>query len=115
MLEGFSKLTRGDTGDDNCNNYSEETYDGHIYSLVDPWLDGLQFAEIYHPDAQQDDAIYVIEVMAFPGTEDYGEVDIVLAGMIRAFDSLGATAVKEIPVEEALKRCNVVVSEDDAN
>ena len=112
-VEGFSKFMREDTSDYYV--YNEETYDGRIFSLVDPWLKWIRFAEIYHPDAQQDDSIYAIEVEAYPESEDYEEVYDVLARMINAFEDLGATAVKEIPVEEALKRCNAVVSEGGAN
>lgn len=96
--------------------YDEETYDGRTESLVDPWLNWIRFAEIYHSDAQKDDTIYVIEVEASGSEEDgYDQMDNVLASMIMTFEELGATNVKEISVEEALERCNVVVSESDAN
>lgn len=112
-IEGFSKFMREDTSDYYV--YNEETYDGRIFSLVDPWLKWIRFAEIYHPDAQQNDAIFAIEVEAYPDSEDYEEVDDVLARMINAFEDLGATNVMEIPVEKALEKCNVVVSEGDAD
>ena len=105
--EGFSLLIRD-------SNYNEETYDAHINSLVDPWLKWIRFSEIYHPDSPQDDAIYVIEVMTYPGDEyGYDEMDNIYASMIETFENLGATSVKEISVEEALERCNVAVSQEE--
>lgn len=112
-LGDFSTLERHDTGDYYV--YDEETYDGRILSDVDPWLKWIEFAEIYHPDSPQDDTIYAIAVEAYYYGDDYDEIDNFVARMVEAFEDLGATAVKEIPVEEALERCNVVVSEGDAN
>ena len=110
-LEGFAVLPRHDN-----ENYNEETYDGRTDTLVDPLNSWLQFAEIYHPDAQQNDAIYVVEVYGYPDTEiDYLQIDSILAHVIDVFEDHGATAVKEISVEEALERCHVVVSESDEN
>ena len=110
-LEGFAILSRYDN-----ENYNEETYDGRTDTLVDPLNSWLQFAEIYHPDAQQNDAIYVVEVYGYPdSTEDYLQIDGILAHVIDVFEDHGATTVKEIPVEEALERCHVVVSESDEN
>lgn len=112
--EGFSILTRKDTEDFYAYHYGEETYGGSFFSLVDPWLAWIRFAEIYHPDVPQEDAIYVIDVITFSYEEDYDENNEVLARMADAFKYLGAT-LNEISVEEALKRSNAVVSEAGAN
>lgn len=109
--EGCSILARQET---DKYAYDEATYSGCFFSLVDPWLDWIRFAEIYHSDAQQDDTIYVIDVAPSIYDEEYDDVDEMLAGMEHAFDVLGGK-LKEIPVEEALKRCSVTVSEGGAN
>lgn len=112
--EGFSILTRRDAEDYYTYGYGEETYGGSFYSLVDPWLAWIRFAEIYHPDAPQEDAIYAIDVITFSYEEDYDENNEVLARMVDAFEYLGAT-LNEIPVEEALERSNIMVSESGTN
>lgn len=103
-MVNFSLLTRRD-----ADTYDEETYGGSFYGLIDYWMKWICFSEIYHPDAPQNDAIYVINGMAFSDEDD---MDDVLAGMVETFERLGTTSVKEIPVEEALERCNVVVSKE---
>lgn len=103
-MVNFSLLTRED-----ADTYDEETYGGSVYGSIDYWMKWICFSEIYHPDVPQNDAIYVINGMAFSDEDD---MDDVLAGMVETFERLGATSVKEIPIEEALERCNVVVSEE---
>lgn len=116
--EGFALLERRDTNNSEYDTYAydEETFDGRTFSLNDPWMKWIRFAEIYHPDAQQDDTIYAIEVMAYPPEfGDYEEIDIVLERLVNTFEDLGATNVQEIFVEEALKRFHIIVSEEDAD
>lgn len=106
-MVNFSLLTRRD-----ADTYDEETYGGSFYGLIDYWMKWICFSEIYHPDAPQNDAIYVINAIAYSYEGGQDDMDDVLAGMVESFERLGATSVKEIPVEEALERCNVVVSEE---
>ena len=89
--------------------YTEEDYGGRFTSLLDPWLDWILFAEIYHPDAPQDDAVYAITVMPYSFDEDHDELDEVLASVVNSFAALGGAAA-EIPLDEALARCRVEVS-----
>lgn len=96
-------------------NNDEEDWDGCFESLIDPWTEYIRFAEIYHPDAPQEDTIYVIEALAWIGDEDYDEPEEVTAAMVSIFEHIGATNVQEIPVEEALERFNIIVSEEGAN
>ena len=117
-VEGFSKLERIDASSDYADSYvyDEEIGDGRIRSIIDPNMTWIQFAEIYHPDTQQNDAIYAIEAYGYPGaTLEHLQIDGILAHVVNVFEELGATSVKEIPVEEALKKCNVAVSEGDAD
>lgn len=107
MPEGFSPLTRKET--DNYV-YDERTYGGSFDSWNEWYPEYIRFAEIYHPDAPQEDAIYVVNVVRFLDFEDFDEMDEILAGIIETFDYLGAT-INEIPVEEALERSNIAVSE----
>lgn len=111
-IEGYSSgypcLTRWDT-------YNEERSSGSFESLVDPWTEYIRFAEIYHPDAPQEDTIYAIEVVPYLYEENYDEVGEVMAEMVCTFEKLGATNVQEIPVEEALERFSIIVSEEGAN
>lgn len=111
-VEGYSSgypcLTRWNT-------YNEESSSGSFESLVDPWTEYIRFAEIYHPDAPQEDTIYVIEVIPYIYEEDYDEVGEVMTEMVCTFEKLGATNVQEIPVEEALERFNIIVSEEGAD
>lgn len=95
--------------------YDEEKLSGSIESIVDPWTEYIRFAEIYHPDAPQEDTIYVIEVVPYLYDENYDEVGEVMTAMASTFEHMGATNVQEIPVEEALEKCNIIVSEDGAN
>ena len=100
---------------------SEEEYDGSVYSYFFPFMKMLAFDEIYHPDSPQDDTIYVIEVNVYPDdvvsawSASYDGIDDYLAELINVFEELGATDVKEISVEEALERYNIMVSEGDAD
>ena len=48
---------------DKWGTYNEESFSGSLESLVDPWTEYVRFAEIYYPDAPQEDTIYVIEVV----------------------------------------------------
>ena len=107
----FSSITRA------RNPFNEEKYDRSLCSYFDPVSTIFGFAEIYHPDSPQDDTIYVIEVNehAYAVSEGYDEIDKILARMVNVFEELGATDVKEIPVEEALAKYNVVISEGAAN
>ena len=105
--EGFSRITRQDTDDYYI--YNEETYGGSFFSLIDPWLDWLRFAEIYHPD--QDDSIFVIDVAPVPYDENYDDIDGMISGMIKAFNALGGT-LEEISVEEAVKEYNIEISQN---
>lgn len=103
------------------NPFNEEKHDGSVYSYFIPFMEMFAFAEIYHPDSPQDDTIYVIGVNVYSDdvvsswSESYDEIDDYLARLINTFEGLGATDVKEISVEEALERCNVVVSEGEMN
>ena len=97
---------------DNYYKYNEETNDGKIDSLVDCWTDYLRFAEIYHPDAPQEDTIYVIEMEVPSWDENHDEIDEVLTAMADIFEGIGATNIQEISVEEALKRFHIIVSEE---
>lgn len=100
---------------------NEEDDDGSVYSYFIPFMEMFAFAEIYHSDSPQDDTIYVIEVNVYSDdvvsswSESYDEIDDYLARLINVFEGLGATSVEEIPVEEALERYNIVVSEGDAD
>ena len=117
-LGDFSVLVRQDTNSEyKTYVYNEETLDGGFIGVADPTSQWIEFAEIYHPDSPQDDTIYVIQAYAFPGAKEagYDIIENVFARMANTFEELGATSVKEIPVEEALERCNVVVSEGDAD
>ena len=105
---GYPALTQGST-------YDEEKLEGKIVSFVDPWTEYLQFSEIYHPDAPQEDAIHIIEIVPFTYDENYDEADKVMAEMVCTFEKIGATNMQEIPVEEALEKCNIIVSEEGAN
>lgn len=112
-LEGFSKLLRRET---DAYAYDEETREGRIRSIIDPVQAWIQFAEIYHPDAPQNDAIYVIEAYGYPDAQaDFLKLDGILAHLATTFEDLGATSVREIPVEKALKRCHASVAEGDAD
>lgn len=95
--------------------YDEERLSGSIESIVDPWTEYIRFAEIYHLDAPQKDTIYVIEVVPYLYDENYDEVGEVMTAMASTFEHMGATNVQEIPVEEALEKCNIIVSEEGAN
>ena len=111
-IEGYSSgypcLTRWGT-------YNEESSNGNFESLVDPWTEYIRFAEIYHPDAAQEDTIHVIEVVPYLYEPEFDEVGKVMAEMVSTLEKIGATNVQEIPVEEALERFNIIVSEGDAN
>lgn len=109
MPEGYSELTK------QPGRFVEETVEGKIFSLMDPWTEYVQFSEIFHPDAPQPDVIYVIEITSFPGDGEYENADEVLSGMVKAFEHRFGATVKEIPVEEAMARDNIVVSESDAD
>ncbi len=94
--------------------FSEED-GGRYMSLVDPWTKYIRFSEIYHSDAPQPDSIYVIEVETFKIYEDeYAVEENVVSAMVEAFEERGAT-VQEIPVEDALARDNIIVSEEGAD
>lgn len=108
----YSALYRMDA---NTYGYNEETYGGRINSVFFADDKKAKFDEIYHPDSPQNDAIYVVELKTYPDQVGYEDIDTVLAALINTFELHGATSVKEIPVEEALERCNVVVSEGDAD
>ena len=115
-LGDFSVLYRMDTNTEYTTYaYSEETSGGGFNSAFYPNEEHVTFAEIYHPDSLQNDAIYVVRLETYLGSISSSEIDTVLARLIKTFEDLGATSVKEIPVEEALERCNVVVSEGDAD
>lgn len=96
-------------------NNDEEDFEGSFESLIDPWTEYIRFAEIYHPDAPQEDTIYVIEALAWIGDEDYDEPSEITTAMVSIFEHIGATSVQEIPVEEALERFNIIVSEEGAD
>lgn len=96
-------------------NNDEESFDGCFESLIDPWTEYIRFAEIYHPGAPQEDTIYVIEALEWIGEEAYDEPDEVTAALVTIFEHIGATNVQEIPVEEALERFHIIVSEEGEN
>lgn len=105
--EGYSKISRM-TGDGFAS-FTEETYGGSVVGFVDPWLQYIRFSEIWHPDAPQEDVIYVMDIVT--QGDAYDESGI-LSAMVSAFEQWGAS-VQEISVEDALERGNIAVSEGD--
>lgn len=108
MPEGYSELTRSGY------HYKEESDGGEFQSMIDAWRKWILFAELYHPDAPQEDTIYVIQAVPYAYDENYDKAEEVAGSLAEAFERLGAT-LNEIPVEEALERCNAVVSEEGAD
>ena len=88
--------------------FNEAQVGGEYYSTLDVWLNWIQFAELYHPDAAQDDSIYVIDVIPYSEMEEFDTVEECLGSLVKTFAGLGATAT-EIPVDEALARCHIEV------
>lgn len=101
--EGYTLLERPDYI------YTEADYGGEFDSLLDEWLDWIMFTELYHPDAAQDDSIYVIEVIPHSFDEAFDTFDECLVELVNSFDLLGAAAT-QISVDEALARCRIEVS-----
>lgn len=93
--------------------YTETDKDGSFYSLNDPWTQFIDFAEIWHPGAS--DAIHVIEIKTYDDDDTFNNVDENTAALVETLKALGATDVQEVPVEEALTRCNIAVSSKGAN
>ena len=89
--------------------FNEAQDGGEYYSTLDVWLNWIQFAELYHPDAAQDDSIYVIDVIPYSFDEGFDTVEECLVELVKTFADLGATAT-EIDVDEALARCHIEVS-----
>lgn len=88
--------------------FNEAQGGGEYYSTLDVWLNWIQFAQLYHPDAAQDDSIYVIDVIPYSEMDEFDTVEECLAELVNSFVILGAAAT-EIPVDEALARCRVEV------
>ncbi|MCM1063256.1 MAG: hypothetical protein NC420_02100 [Eubacterium sp.] len=103
--EGYSKILREETSD-----FTEETNSGAITSLIDPWTVYIKFSELYHPDAPQEDVIYVIDIVS--QGEMYDE-SAILSTMVSAFEQYGAT-IQEISLEDAMEKDNIAVSEGGA-
>ena len=101
--EGYALLERPDY------TYTEETYGGEFDTLLDVWLNWIMFTGLCHPDAAQDDTIYVIDVIPHSFDEAFDTVDECLAELVNSFAILGGAAT-EIPVDEALARCHVEIS-----
>lgn len=87
---------------------------GVFIGMVDPWHQYIMFSEIFHADAAQPDTIYVIEALTSVGSGEFEVADNVIAEIVTSFEVRGAT-VREISVEEALARDNIVVSEGGTN
>lgn len=92
----------------------DEPGNGEFKSIVDPWLHYITFAEIFHSDAPEPDAIHVAEVLTFEYGDEYSVEENVVSEVAAAFEERGA-AVREIAVEEALARDHITVSEEDAD
>lgn len=90
--------------------FNEAETGGEYYSTLDVWFNWIQFAQLYHPDAAQDDSIYVIDVIPYSEMEEFDTVEECLAELVNSFVILGAAAT-EIDVDEALARCRVEVSQ----
>ena len=90
--------------------FNEAQDGGEYYSTLDVWLNWIQFAQLYHPDAAQDDSIYVIDVIPYSFDEKFDTVEECLGSLVKTFAELGASAT-EIDVDEALARCRVEVSQ----
>ena len=88
--------------------FNEAEVGGEYYSTLDVWLNWIQFAELYHPDAVRDDSIYVIDVIPYSFDEKFDTVEECLVELVKTLADLGAAAT-EIPVDEALARCHVEV------
>lgn len=93
--------------------YTEADKDGSFYSLNDPWTQFIDFVEIWHPGAS--DAIHVIEIKTYDYDDTFDEISENQAALVETLKALGATDVREVPVEEALTRCNIVVSSESGN
>ena len=89
--------------------FNEAQEGGEYYSTLDVWHDWIQFAQLYHPDAAQDDSIYVIDVIPYSFDEAFDTVEECLGSLVNTLAILGASAT-EISVDEALARCGVEVS-----
>ncbi len=92
----------------------DEPGNGEFKSIVDPWLHYITFAEIFHSDAPEPDAIHVVEVLTFTYGDEYSVEENVVSEVAAAFEERGAT-VREISVEEALARDQITVSEENAD
>ena len=108
LPEGYTLLERNSW--DGPYVFNETEVSGEYYSTLDVWLDWIQFAQLYHPDAAQDDSIYVIDVIPYSEMEEFDTVEECLAELVNSFAVLGASAV-QIDVDEALARCRVEVSQ----
>lgn len=97
-----------------CYGEISEGHGGVFIGMVDPWHQYIMFSEIFHADAAQPDTIYVIEALTSVESGEFEVADNVIAEIVTSFEVRGAT-VREISVEEALARDNIVVSEDGKN
>lgn len=96
-------------GDNGFFMYLDDPGDGQFKSLIDPWCLYIRFSEIFHSDAPQPDAIYVVEVVTFTTEGEYEIEEDLLSALAAAFEEQGAT-VQKISVEEALARDHITVS-----
>ena len=107
LPEGYTLLKRNPW--DGPYVFNEANDSGEYYSTLDVWLDWIQFSELYHPDAAQDDSIYVIDVIPYSFDEAFDTAEECLAKLVKTFADLGAAAT-QIDVDEALARCHIEVS-----
>lgn len=96
--------------------FSEED-GGRFPTVVDAMNKYIEFSEIFHSGAPQPDAIYAAEIQVYPDfvgydSVDYGVEENIVSGIVKIFEECGAT-VQEIPVEEALARDHITVSEKE--
>lgn len=104
--EGYSRFSRYEY--EEYGDFTEETYGGRFSSWVDPWLNYIRFCEISHPDASQADTIYAIEIATISEADKDQEA---MLSAVRAALEEGKATFNEIPVEDALARNNITVSE----
>ncbi len=106
--EGYTWILRyGPKGEEEC--------EGRFTTYIEPWTRYIYFSGISHADAPESDAIYVIDITPFTESLDgFTDADSVMSAVVEGFEEWGAT-IQEIPVEDALARNNIIVSEEGAN
>ena len=94
---------------------TESDHNGEFDSLNDPWTEYITFSEIWHSGASPEDVIHVIEIKTYDYDDSFDELDEVKDALVQTLMAVGAVDVQEIPVEEALTRCSIVISSESAN